>query len=255
MPASPKLSICIEMFWPNLPFEQRIPLVKQAGYNAFEFWGWSAKDLDTVRAAQLENGLAVAGIMCEPGFSLVRRSGAEEHVQGVIDSAQAARALDCSTLIVTTGNVVADESYEITRRRVLRKLRAMAAAAADHDVTLVLEPLNPRVDHAGYWLTTMAQAMDLIADVDSPNLKILYDIYHQQVTEGNIIAHLRQYAPWIGHIHVAGAPGRGELVGGDLDYRAIFKAIAEVGYTGYVGLEFRPTRGDEAALAEARSLL
>lgn len=250
-----RLSICIEMFWTDLPFEERIPLVKKAGYGAFEFWNWSVKDLAKVRAAQVENGLAVAGMVCEPGFSLVRRTSEQEHVEGVIASAKAAHSLGCSTVISTTGNIVPDESSDITWRRVVRKLRAMAAAAADNDVTIVLEPLNPRVDHFGYWLTTMAQAMDIVAEVDSPNLKILYDIYHQQVTEGNIIANLRQYAPWIGHIHVAGAPGRGELVGGDLDYRAIFKAIDAVGYTGYVGLEFRPTRGDEAALAEVLALV
>jgi hydroxypyruvate isomerase len=250
-----KLSICIEMFWTALPFEQRIPLVKQAGYRAFEFWNWSSKDLDKVRAAQQETGLAVAGMVSEPGFALVSNRSVEEHVQGVAASAKAAKSLGCSTLIVTTGNVAAGETSEMTRRRVVRKLRAMAAAAADHGVTLVLEPLNPFVDHAGYWLTTMAQAMDIVGEVDSPALKILYDIYHQQVTEGKIIANLRLYAPWIGHIHVAGAPGRGELVGGDLDYRSIFKAIDAVGYPGYVGLEFRSTRGEEAALAEALTLL
>ena len=119
----------------------------------------------------------------------------------------------------------------------------------------MLEPLNPFVDHAGYWLETMAQAMDILEEVDSPNLKILYDIYHQQITEGNIIANMQAYAPSIGHIHVAGVPGRVELVGGDLDYGAIFKAIDASGYDGYVGLELQPARGEEGALAEALSLL
>ena len=251
-----KLSICIEMFWLETPFEQRISLAQQAGYEAFEFWNWSNKNMEQIQAAQSETGLAVAGLVCEPGFSLAfpQRSD-DEHVKGVEASAKAAKALKCSTLIVTTGNVVAGETYEMTRRRVVRKLRRMAAVAADQGVTLVLEPLNPFIDHPGYWLTTMAQAMDIVAEVGSPNLKILYDIYHQQVTEGNIIANLRLYAPWIGHIHVAGVPGRSELVGGDLDYGAIFKAIDDVAYGGYVGLELRPTRGEEGALAEALSLL
>jgi hydroxypyruvate isomerase len=250
-----KLSICIEMFWTNLAFEQRILLTQKAGYSAFEFWNWSNKDLEKMRAAQEETGLACAGMVSEPGFGLVRRDYDAEHVDGVVASAKAARGFDCSTLIVTTGNVVAGESWEITRRRVVRKLRKMAEAAEGEGVTLVLEPLNPFVDHAGYWLTTMAQAADLIHEVDSPNLKILYDIYHQQVTEGKIIANLKLYAPWIGHIHTAGVPGRHELAGGDLDYRAIFAAIDAVGYTGYTGLEFRPTRGEGAALAEAMSLV
>lgn len=251
-----KLSICIEMFWLDTPFEKRIALARQAGYKAFEFWNWSNKNLEQIRAAQSETGLAVAGFVCEPGFSLaLPHLSDDEHVKGAEASAKAAKSLNCSTLIITTGNVVAGETYEMTRRRVVRKLRRVAAVAADQGVTVVLEPLNPFVDHPGYLLTTMAQAMDVIAEVDSPHLKILYDIYHQQLTEGNIIANLKQYAPWIGHIHVAGAPGRAELVGGDLDYRAIFKAIDEVGYDGYVGLELRPKHGEDGALAEARSLL
>ena len=117
-----------------------------------------------------------------------------------------------------------------------------------------MEPLNPFVDHPGYWLTTMAQAADILDEVASPNLKILYDIYHQQMTEGKIIDNLRRYAPQIGHIHVAGAPGRTNLVGGDLDYRSVFAAIDAAGYAGYVGLEFRPTGDPDQALREAMSL-
>jgi hydroxypyruvate isomerase len=159
--------------------------------------------------------------------------------------------LGTSTLIVTAGNEVPGESYEMTRRRVLRKLKAMADVAKQEGVTLCLEPLNVHDDHPGYWLTTMAQAADLVEEVGLESLKILYDIYHQQITEGSILANLRKHAAHIGHVHVAGAPGRGNLAGGDLDYRTIFAAIDAVGYGGYVGLEFRPTGNTASALAEA----
>ncbi|NJN84010.1 MAG: TIM barrel protein [Caldilineaceae bacterium] len=250
-----KLSVCIEMFWTKLPVEERIRRVKAAGYSAFEFWGSSNKDLDAIRAAQAETGLACAGIVCEPGNALVERGNDAEMIAGARRSIAVAQSLGCTRLIVTTGNVLADESYEITRRRGVRKLRQMAALADDAGVTLCLEPLNPLVDHKGYWLTTMAQAADIVEEVASPALTILYDIYHQQITEGNVIANLRTYANLIGHIHVAGVPGRHELVGGELDYRAILSAISEVDYTGYVGLEFRPAGDEETALAEAHSLL
>jgi hydroxypyruvate isomerase len=192
--------------------------------------------------------------VCEPGFALTGPTPLEEHTAGVVRAAAVGRQLGTSTFIVTAGNSVAGESYEITRRRVLRKLKAMAAAAQQEGVMLCLEPLNVRDDHPGYWLTTMAQAADLVEEVGLPSLKILYDIYHQQITEGSILANLRKYAPRIGHIHVAGTPGRGNLVGGDLDYRTIFAAIDDMGYDGYVGLEFRPTGDTEAALAEAVEL-
>ena len=249
-----RLSVCIEMYWPDLPFAERIARVKQAGLSAYEFWDYSNKDLPAIEAAARISGMSLAGFVCEPGFALTGPTPLDVHVTGVARAAEVGRRLGTSTCIVTAGNVVPGESFEMTRRRVLRKLKAMAAAAQEEGITLCLEPLNVHDDHPGYWLTTMAQAADLVAEVDLPSLKILYDIYHQQITEGSILANLRKYAPLIGHIHVAGAPGRGNLVGGDLDYRTIFAAIDDLGYSGFVGLEFRPNGNAEAALAEAVEL-
>lgn len=249
-----RLSVCIEMYWPELSYAQRVERVAGAGLFAYEFWNYSDKDLPVIQAAARAGGVNLAGFVCEPGFALTGPTLLEVHTAGVARAAAVGRQLGTSTFIVTAGNVVAGESYEITRRRVLRKLKAMASAAQQEGVMLCLEPLNVHDDHPGYWLTTMAQAADLVEEVDLPSLKILYDIYHQQITEGSILANLRKYAPRIGHIHVAGAPGRGNLVGGDLDYRTIFAAIDDMGYDGYVGLEFRPTGDTEAALAEAVEL-
>ena len=250
-----RLSVCIEMYWPELPYAQRVAQVAAAGIGAFEFWNYSDKDLPALQAAAQAGSLQTAAFVCEPGFALTGPTSVAVHVAGVGRAAEVGRLLGASTLIVTAGNAIPGESYEMTRRRVLRKLKAMAATAAGEGVTLCLEPLNVHDDHPGYWLTTMAQAADLVDEVDSPSLKILYDIYHQQITEGSILANLRKHIGRIGHIHVAGAPGRGNLVGGDLDYRTIFAAIDAAGYRGYVGLEFRPTGGaadaTAAALAEA----
>ena len=246
-----RLSVCIEMYWPELPYAQRVQRVAEAGLRAFEFWNYSDKDLPALQAAAQAGDLAVAAFVCEPGFALTGPTPVNEHVAGVQRAAEVGRLLGTKTLIVTAGNAVTGETYEMTRRRVLRKLKAMAAAAEQEGMALCLEPLNVHDDHPGYWLTTMAQAADLIDEVDSLGLKILYDIYHQQITEGSILANLRKHAVRIGHIHVAGAPGRGNLVGGDLDYRTIFAAIDALGYGSYVGLEFRPTGDTADALAEA----
>ena len=248
-----RLSVCIEMYWPDLPFAERVARVAQAGLPAYEFWDYSTRTCLPSRRQHVP-AVYLAGFVCEPGFALTGPTPLDVHVTGVARAAEVGRRLGTSTFIVTAGNVVPGESYEMTRRRVLRKLKAMAAAAEQEGVTLCLEPLNVHDDHPGYWLTTMAQAADLVEEVGLPSLKILYDIYHQQITEGSILANLRKYAPLIGHIHVAGAPGRGNLVGGDLDYRTVFAAIDDVGYDGYVGLEFRPNGNAEAALAEAVEL-
>ncbi|NLX35084.1 MAG: TIM barrel protein [Chloroflexi bacterium] len=251
----PKLSVCIEMFWRDRPFAERIAQVARLGYQAFEFWGWDNKDIPAVAAAQSEAGLAVAAICHVPGNSLIKRGAEKELVQGMVRTAEVAAALKCPTVIVTTGNTLDDERYEASRRRVVRHLRAVGQVAADHGLTLVLEPLNTLVDHHGYWLTRMSEAVDIVQELDSPAVKILMDIYHQQIQEGHIIDNLTAYCAHIGHVHVAGVPGRHELVGGELDFRSIFRAIDAAGYEGFVGLEYAPLLREADSLAQPLRLL
>jgi hydroxypyruvate isomerase len=250
-----KLSVCIEMFWRDLPVEQRISKVAALGYPAFEFWGWKNKDLDKIRQAMDETGLPLAALCVEPNFCLIKRNMSAELLQGMKESVQVAKKLRCSTMIVTTGNTFDDESYEISRRRVVSNLGMVGKVAEDNGLTMVLEPLNTLADHHGYWLTKMAQAVDIVSEINSPAVKILMDLYHQQIQEGNLIANLTQYIAHIGHFHTAGVPGRHELLGGELDYRALFKAIDASGYQSFVGLEYSPTIDAEQSLHQPLSLL
>ncbi len=250
----PKLSVCIEMFWRDLPHEERIARVAALGYPAFEFWGWKNKDLAKIKAAMEKHSLPIAALCLEPNGSLIKRGVADALVAGMRETAAVAHDLNCKTIISTVGDVLDDETYEITRRRVVRNIKAVAKVAEDEGLIIVLEPLNTLVDHHGHWLTGMPQAVDIVQDVGSPAIKILMDIYHQQITEGNIINNLTQYIGEIGHFHTAGVPGRHELAGGELDYRSIFRAIDATGYTGYVGLEYSPTMDTEQSLVQALSL-
>jgi hydroxypyruvate isomerase len=144
-----RLSVCIEMYWPDLSYVQRVARVAAAGLAAYEFWNYSDKDLPALRAAGAQHGVTVAGFVSEPGFALTGPTPVAVHAAGVAKAAAAGRLLGASTLIVTAGNVVAGESDEITRRRVARKLKAMAAVAQEEGVTLCLEPLNVHDDHPG----------------------------------------------------------------------------------------------------------
>lgn len=251
----PKLSVCIEMFWRDLAYEERIPKVAALGYPAYEFWGWKNKDLPKIRAAMERTGLALAAMSLEPGGSLIKRGIERELMGGMEETAKVATELGCRTIIATTGNTYDDESCEISRRRVVRHLKLIARIAQEHGLTLVIEPLNTLVDHHGYWLTRMAQAVDIVQEIDSPAVKILMDLYHQQIQEGNIINNLTSYIQAIGHFHAAGVPGRHELIGGEQDYGAILRAIDATGYQGYVGLEYRPTLDAETSLRQALSLV
>jgi hydroxypyruvate isomerase len=250
-----KLSVCIEMFWHDLPVEQRITKVAALGYPAFEFWGWKNKDLNKIRQAMDETGLPLAALCVEPNFCLIKRNVSTELLLGMKESVQVAKKLGSSTLIVTTGNTFDDESFEVSRRRVVSNLAMIGKVAEDNGLTMVLEPLNTLADHHGYWLTKMAQAVDIVTEINSPAVKILMDLYHQQVQEGNLIANLTQYITHIGHFHTAGVPGRHELIGGETDYRALFKAIDATNYHAYVGLEYSPTIDAEQSLRQPLSLL
>jgi hydroxypyruvate isomerase len=251
----PKLSVCIEMFWRDLPYEERITRVAALGFPAFEFWGWKNKDLVKVKTAMMQANIPIAALSMEPNSSLLKRNFQADLVQGMKETVAVAKQLGGKTIIATTGNVYDDESYEITRRRVVRNLQALAMIAADNGLTIVIEPLNTLVDHHGYWLTHMAQAVDIVQEVGSPAVKILDDLYHQQIMEGNMINNLRAYINEIGHFHTAGVPGRHELVGGEQDYRAIFKAIDAANYQGYVGLEYSPTLDPNQSLRQALGLV
>ena len=250
-----ELSVCIEMFWRDLPMPERVRRVKSLGYKAFEFWGWQGKDLDGIRIGKDETGLALAAMCMEPNWALLERGNDKAVLDGFAASTKLARSLGCTRLICVPGFTLADETWEASRRRVVRKVRAMAKVAEDDGVTLLLEPLNPLVDHKGAWLTKMSEAADVVQEVGSPNVRILCDLYHQQITEGNLLANFALYASLVGHVHTAGVPGRHELVGGELDYRALFAAIKRSGYSGYIGLEFTAVKEGDAGLKEALTLL
>ena len=143
----------------------------------------------------------------------------------------------------------------------IQGIRELARYAAPRGVTIVLEQLNTRDDshpmkgHPGYQGDDMDYCAEIIRRVDSPHAKLLFDVYHVAIMNGDIIRRLRQYGKWIGHIHVAGSPGRGELDGRqEIHYPGVMRALLEIGYEGYVGQEFIPTRDPDQGLAEAVTL-
>ena len=116
------------------------------------------------------------------------------------------------------------------------------------DIVLAIEPLNEQVDHPGYYLVRSDEAFAIIDDVNSPNIQVTFDLYHQQLSEGNLTATLTDQIDKIAHFHAAGCPGRNELDRGELAYPWLFSAIEGAGYQGFVGLEYWPQRPAEEGL-------
>ncbi len=131
-------------------------------------------------------------------------------------------------------------------------LKEAVKIAEDHDVTICMELLNSKVNHPGYMCDKTAWGFELCRRVNSPRFKMLYDIYHMQIMEGDLIATIKKNIQFIGHFHTAGVPGRHELdENQEIYYPAVMRAIAESGYKGYVAHEYTPTRDPLKSLVQA----
>ena len=172
----------------------------------------------------------------------------EQEVNGLIQLAAAAKA---PNVITMSGNR-AGLSDEEGKQNCIAGLRRIAKRAEDSGVTVCLELLNSKVNHKDYQCDHTAWAVDVIKGVDSPRVRVLYDIYHMQIMEGDIIRTIGDNIQYIAHFHTGGVPGRHELDDTqELRWRTIAKAIADLNYQGFLAHEFVPTRDPIASLRQA----
>jgi hydroxypyruvate isomerase len=171
------------------------------------------------------------------------------------ETVAAAQAIQCSTIVVTTGNERADVSRAAQHANVVAALKAALPVIKGTGIQLVLEPLNVLVNHKGYYLTSTEEGARIVHEVKSPQVRLLYDVYHQQITEGNLIDTIRRYSKEIGHFHVGDVPGRKEPGTGEINYGNVFRAIAETGYKGYVVFECGRTEPVETVTEKMFALL
>jgi hydroxypyruvate isomerase len=250
------------MIYEDVPFVDRIGRVADHGFDAVEFWTWPDKDLDAVEARLDEHGLSLAGMAAntEPRRpedlerALTDPAKQEAIVADFEESIEVAERLGCPNLIVLVGPEI-EYTHAEMYESVVSCLEAVAPTAEAADVTLIVEPLNTAVDHPGYFLEQSSVGFDVVRDVDSPAVKINFDIYHQQISEGNIISTVTENIDAIGHLHVADVPGRHEPGTGELNYPNVLAAIDDAGYDRYVGFEYRAARDDDEALTTIRDLV
>jgi hydroxypyruvate isomerase len=233
-----KISISVGAVFQGRHFCDSLHELKQLGVEAFEFWGWWDQNLAEIRATKETLGLNAAAC-CTHFISLVDDSQRSAYLAGLQESIQAAGSIGCKTLISQVGNDLGTARAD-QRRNLIDGLRACVPFLEASDTTLVIEPLNTLVDHPGYYLTSSDEAFDIVSSVGSSYVKVLFDIYHQQIMEGHVIRRIVANIDKIGHFHAAGNPGRHELYYGELNYPEIFRAIEATGYTGYVGFEYFP---------------
>ncbi len=248
-----KLSVCIDSVFMGQDVRAAVRQVKKAGISAVEFWTCEGKDISALKEAAVENGMEISAF-CTDFISLVDETKRGEYLKALKASLETADYLDCKRIIVQAGQ---DMSFprNVQRDSLIQGLKACAALAEEKDIILMLEPLNVRVDHKEHFLWSSDETVEILKEVDSSHVKMLFDIYHQQITEGDLIRRIREYMPYISHFHTAGNPGRHELYRSEIDYRAVISAIDETGYDGYIGLEYFPLDDVEKGLAYAKNII
>jgi hydroxypyruvate isomerase len=247
-----RFSICIDALFQGRSQEEALEAVKTAGFDHFEFWGWWNRDPEALGAKARSLGLSCR-TFCTSMVSLTDPAQRDNYLAGLKESIAVAKKLGAPILISQVGqDTGARRSFQFMS--VVAGLKAAAPLLEESGVTLAIEPLNGRVDHIGVFLESSDEGFEIVRLVGSDRVKLLFDIYHQQITEGDIIRRIDANLDSIAHFHAAGTPGRHELDRGELNYPAIFEALDRRGYGGFVGLEYFPSRDVMEGLEKLRRL-
>ncbi|MBQ8309692.1 MAG: TIM barrel protein [Clostridia bacterium] len=242
--------IVLPCFFKDIDICEAIRKISAIGYDCAELWGWKPYDLARLRATCADTGVELRSI-CTTEFRMNAPAYRQAFLDGLRKSCEAARRLGASRLITQVGQDTG-EARDAQHASILAAIEESKPILEEYGIILLLEPLNAKIDHKGYYLTTSKEAFELVREANHPLVKIVYDIYHQQVTEGNVIPTVTTNLDCIAHLHAAGHPGRHELWMGENDYKNIFDAIDRAGYNGTCGLEYIPVLPAEESLTEAR---
>ena len=267
-PAGFKLSVRVEPMFPGMPLPRQMERVAQAGYQGFEFGDWRAADASQITRRKnqlhLECACIVGNRSVDPkGMGLCDPREREGFLTEIAASTQAALRFETKRLVTLTGNTIDGMPRDKQHASIVEGLKRAHDIVAPHGITLIVEvlntlakvePLNPQNNHNNYYLNRTREAFDIVRDVDSPFVKILFDLYHIQIMEGNLIECIRNNIGAIDHFHVGDVPGRHEPGTGEIHYGNVFKAIRETGYREFVAMEYIPSKDPMVTLAEVKAL-
>ena len=252
----PRFSANLGFLWADRPLPDAIRAAKAAGFDAVECHYPYDVSPESMRAALEETGLPMLGLNTPRGEvvagdnGLAAIPGREDEAQSAIRQAiEYGRAINAEAVHVMAGKAEGDSARGVF----VENLRMAAQLAAVYGMSILIEPLN-RHDAPGYFLRTTDQARSVIADVRAPNVKLMFDCYHVGRTEGDVTTRLRDLLPIIGHIQFASVPDRCAPDRGELNYRAVFSAIDDLGWSRPIGAEYRPAGDTDATLEWMRTL-
>lgn len=243
-----RFAVNVEMWFTKLPFLDRLRASADLGFPAVEFWPYENKDIDAIRKLCDDLNIEVAQFTAW-GFSpgLNNPENHDAFVKKLEESCQVAKRLNCKMMTVVGGDDQPGMTQADMHQNIIDGLKKGAPVAEKHQVMLILEPMNIRVDHKGHCLYGSEPTVRICRAVDSPMVKINWDLYHMQISEGDLCGRLKDGFDQLGYLQLADHPGRNEPGTGEIHYNRVLKQAYELGYRGYVGLECRPKTTELAA--------
>jgi hydroxypyruvate isomerase len=241
-------------------FEEKLQIAARAGIQSVELVDehvqWSDEQIRAMKRLVGSFGLSMDTIIATPSWksrpvSMVDPAQRGNFLKDVQQAIVFAKKLEIPQIILMSGDEIPGKTHEEQYASLLEGTKRAGDLAAKADLTLIVEPLNSKVNHKGFFLTTCVEGLKLVKEAANPHVKLLFDIYHEQVQLGNVISTLTEAAPHVAVFHIADAPGRHDPGTGEMDYTTIYKAIQKTGYGGYICMEYLPVAEPVASLTKA----
>jgi len=241
-------------------FEEKVETAAKAGIQSVELVGehsnWTDADIDRIKKLCRSFRIGMDTISATPNWSrmpiaMVDPAQRDNLLAEVRKNLEFARKLEIPMALLMSGNAIPSKTYDEQWASLVEGSKRCADLAAKAGIVLIVEPLNTKVNHKGYFLDNCVAGVRLMKEVEHPNLRLLFDIYHEQVQLGNVTRTIQAAAPYVKVYHVADNPGRNDPGTGEMNYDFIYKAIRKTGYEGYITMEYMPIGDAVTSLKKA----
>jgi hydroxypyruvate isomerase len=253
-PARFRFSVMLWTLDSKTPVDQCMEIVATAGYQGVqlvnEYRKWSPADMQ-----RMKGRMDSLGLICDTMSGLKTGFADPSATDALLAEFTAlipiAKELDCPQIILLSGPQIQGLTREAQYAACVENLKRVADMAAKHDLRIVIEPIDP-LENPTIWLTSVTDGFRIVREANRPNLKVLYDFYHEQRAAGNLIEKLENNINWVGLVHIADVPGRHEPGTGEIDYGNIYRKLAALKYDHIIAMEYYPTEDPVASLRKSR---
>ncbi|PYT27041.1 MAG: hypothetical protein DMG58_21285 [Acidobacteria bacterium] len=259
-PPPAKITTSVMLWTLKGSFEEKLETAARSGVQSVEmvaeYANWTDADIARIKKLARSFRLGMDALIATPDWnkrpvSMVDPAQRGNFLADVRNAITYAQKLEVSQILLMSGNAMAGRTHDEQYASLLEGSKRAGDLVAAANLTAIVEPLNSLVNHRGFFLTTCVEGAKLIRQVDNPQVRLLFDIYHEQVQEGNVIRTLMEAADIVSVFHVADNPGRNDPGTGEINYRNVYKAIQKTGYSRYLAMEYLPLGDQVESLTKA----